>query len=135
MGDKMKERVAEIVAAYLKRNSVAPDQLPALIISVNQALVGLDQPTAAPLIPLTPAVPIRRSIAAHKITCLDCGYKGLMLKRHLTAAHGLSVADYRIRWSLPSDYPVVAPNYSARRSGLAKAAGLGSRRLGRAKGK
>jgi predicted transcriptional regulator len=128
----MKERVAEIVAGYLKHNLVAPDQLPALIVSVNQALSNLGQAPAPPDIPLTPAVPIRRSIAADKITCLDCGYKGLMLKRHLTSAHGLSVADYRTRWNLPSDYPMIAPDYSVRRSDIAKAAGLGLGRPGRA---
>jgi predicted transcriptional regulator len=131
----MKERVAEIVAAYLRQNSVAPDQLPALIVSVNQALGSLGQAPPPPAIPPTPAVPIRRSIAADKITCLECGYKGLMLKRHLTTAHRLSVADYRTRWNLPSDYPMIAPNYAVRRSEIAKASGLGSRRPGSARRK
>jgi len=125
----MKERVAEIVAAYLKHNSIAADQLPGLIQQVNQALTGLGQePPATPTtMPRTPAVPIRRSISADEITCLDCGYKGQMLKRHLTTAHGLSVDDYRTRWNLPSDYPMIAPNYSIRRSELAKSFGLGIR--------
>lgn len=130
MGDKMKERVAEIVAGYLKHNLVAPDQLPALIISVNQALSSLGEAPALPAISPTPAVPIRRSVGAEAITCLDCGYKGQMLKRHLTTAHSTNPDEYRTRWKLPVDYPMVAPNYSARRSELAKAAGLG---LGRAR--
>jgi|SRR5271170_7456641 len=130
-GGKMKERVAEIVSAYLRHNSVAPDQLSVLIVSVDQALTGLGQPTAAPDILLTPAVPIRRSVGAEAITCLDCGYKGQMLKRHLTTAHSTNPDEYRTRWKLPADYPMVAPSYSARRSELAKAAGLGSRRPGR----
>ena len=130
----MIERVAEIVAAYVKRNSVAPDQVPGLIQQVNQALTGLGQPQEPPppAMPDAPAVPIRRSVTPDKIICLDCGYKGQMLKRHLTTSHGLSIDDYRTRWKLSSDYPMIAPNYAIRRSEIAKAAGLG---LGRAKGK
>jgi predicted transcriptional regulator len=133
----MIERVAEIVAAYLKRNSVAPDQVPALIQQVNQALTGLGQPQEPPppAMPDAPAVPIRRSVTPDKIICLDCGYSGVMLKRHLTSAHGLSIDDYRTRWKLSSDYPMIAPNYAVRRSDIAKAAGLGHRRNGRAKRK
>ena len=125
----MIERVAEIVAAYLKRNSVAPDQVPGLIQQVNQALTGLGQPQEPPppAMPDAPAVPIRRSVTPDKIICLDCGYKGQMLKRHLTTAHSLSVDEYRTRWKLSSDYPMIAPNYSVRRSELAKSAGLGTR--------
>jgi predicted transcriptional regulator len=130
----MIERVAEIVAAYVKRNSVAPDQVPGLIQQVNQALTGLGQPQEPPppAIPPTPAVPIRRSVTPDVIICLDCGCKGQMLKRHLTTAHGLSTDEYRTRWKLSSDYPMIAPNYTIRRSEIAKAAGLG---LGRARGK
>jgi predicted transcriptional regulator len=125
----MIERVAEIVAAYVKRNSVAPDQVPGLIQQVNQALTGLGQPQEPPppAMPDAPAVPIRRSVTPDKIICLDCGYKGQMLKRHLTTAHGLSVDEYRTRWNLHSDYPMIAPNYSVRRSELAKSFGLGIR--------
>ena len=125
----MIERVAEIVAAYLKRNSVAPDQVPGLIQQVNQALTGLGQPQEPPppAMPDAPAVPIRRSVTPDRVTCLDCGYKGQMLKRHLTTAHSLSVDEYRTRWKLSSDYPMIAPNYSVRRSELAKSAGLGTR--------
>jgi predicted transcriptional regulator len=123
----MKEQVAEIVAAYVGHNTISPDQLPALIATVNQALSGLGQALTAAPAALSPAVPIRRSVGADAITCLDCGYKGQMLKRHLTTSHGLSVADYRTRWGLAADYPMVAPNYRARRSELAKAIGLGTR--------
>jgi predicted transcriptional regulator len=125
----MIERVAEIVAAYLKRNSVAPDQVPGLIQQVNQALTGLGQPQEPPppAMPDAPAVPIRRSVTPDRVICLDCGYKGQMLKRHLTTAHSLSVDEYRTRWKLSSDYPMIAPNYSVRRSELAKSAGLGTR--------
>ena len=106
-----------------------PDQLPALIVSVSQALAGLGQAeTAAPAAALVPAVPIRRSVGAERITCLDCGWSGQMLKRHLNTAHQMSPADYRARWQLGSDYPMVAKAYAARRSELAKTIGLGTRR-------
>jgi predicted transcriptional regulator len=123
----MKERVAEIVAAFVKRNLVPATELPALIASVNQALAGLSQAPAAAPAALNPAVSIRHSVGAETITCLDCGQKSKMLKRHLTTAHGMTVDEYRTRWSLPSDYPMVAKNYSARRSELAKSLGLGRR--------
>jgi predicted transcriptional regulator len=123
----MKERVAEIVAAYVGKNQVDPAELPALIASVNQALAGLGQASAAAPTSLTPAVPIRRSVGAESITCLDCGQKSKMLKRHLSTAHSMTVDEYRTRWSLPTDYPMVAKNYSARRSELAKSLGLGRR--------
>jgi predicted transcriptional regulator len=121
----MKDEVAEIVAAYVGHNTISPDQLPALIENVNQAL---DRLGVEPDVPLTPAVPIRRSVEPATITCLDCGYKAQMLKRHLTRAHGMSVAEYRNRWGLASSYPMVAPNYAARRSELAKSTGLGRRK-------
>lgn len=124
----MKERVAEIVAAYVGHNTIEADQLPALIASVNQAIASLGRaPEEAPA-SLTPAVPIRRSVGAETIICLDCGYKGQMLKRHLSSAHGIGVDEYRTRWGLGSDYPMVAKNYSARRSALAKSLGFGRQR-------
>ena len=129
----MMEHVAEIVAAYVGHNRVSLDQLPALIESVNQALARLGQEAAAAS-PLTPAVPIRRSVANDAITCLDCGWSGQMLKRHLMTGHGLAPEQYRGRWNLASDYPMVAKNYANRRSELAKAFGLGTRGGGRAKG-
>ena len=124
----MKERVAEIVAAYVGHNSISADQLPTLIASVNQALSGLGEAAApTPSVP-TPAIPIRRSVGANAITCLDCGYQGKMLKRHLSAAHGMTPEQYRARWGLDRSYPFVAKNYAARRSELAKSIGLGTRR-------
>lgn len=128
----MKERVAEIVAAYVGHNSIAPDQLLALIVSVSQALANLDQAEAPPAAAPTPAVPVRRSVGAAQITCLDCGWTGQMLKRHLNTAHGMSPGDYRSRWNLGSNYPMVAKAYAARRSELAKTIGLGTRRGRRA---
>ena len=124
----MKKHVAEIVAAYVGKNRLDASELPSLIDSVSQAFGSLGQePTTTPAAPLVPAVAIRRSVGADAITCLDCGKKAKMLKRHLFTAHGLTADEYRRRRGLPADYPVVAQNYSARRSELAKSTGLGRR--------
>ena len=124
----MKEHVAEIVAAYVAKNRVDATELPTVIASVSQALDSLGQaPADAPAAPLTPTVPIRRSVGADALICLDCGHKAQMLKRHLSAAHGLTPEEYRSRWHLTNDYPMVAKNYAARRSELAKSSGLGRR--------
>jgi len=122
----MKEQVAEIVAAYLRHNNVSLNDVPVVIAQVYQSLAQLGQPQPAET-PLQPAVPIRRSVSPEYITCLECGAKGAMLRRHLMAAHNMTPADYRLRWNLPTDYPVVAPGYAARRSELAKTLGLGKR--------
>jgi predicted transcriptional regulator len=122
----MKEQVAEIVSAYVGHHTVRADQLPALISSVSEALSRLGQ-APAPEEPLTPAVSIRRSVGADAITCLDCGWAGKMIKRHLSTAHGMTPAQYRERWKLSADYPLVAPNYASQRSELAKKIGLGNR--------
>jgi predicted transcriptional regulator len=124
----MKERVAEIVAAYLKNNQVPATELPALISAVNASLGSLGEPVLPPVAVLIPAVSIRRSVTATKITCLECGWSGQMIKRHLTTAHDTNADAYRTRWGLGRDYPVVAKGYSSRRSELAKSAGLGTRR-------
>ena len=104
-----------------------------MIKEVHQALAGLGSEDQAKL---TPAVPIKRSVRKATIVCLECGRSGKMLKRHLSVAHGQGVKEYRERWGLPSDYPMVAPNYSAARSELAKKIGLGGkpRKRGRKKG-
>ena len=130
------EYVAKIVSAYAKRNQLPADQLPALIATVHAALSNIGsagQPT--PAIGPEPAVPIRRSIQPDAITCLDCGYRGKMLKRHIMAAHQLTPDAYRERWGLKADYPMTAPNYAARRSEMAKSFGLGSRRKGQSGGR
>ncbi len=125
-------RTTEIVAAHLRRNTVPVDQVPALINDIHKALVGLgvEEPER------TPAIPIKRSVRKATIVCLECGKVGKMLKRHLSTAHGLGVKEYRARWGLPSDYPMVAPNYAAQRSAMAKKIGLGRkpRKRGRKKG-
>lgn len=128
------EHVAEIVAGYVKRHRVDPSDLPALIKLVSETMASLGQTPIAPE-PLTPAVPIRRSAGADAVTCLDCGFKAQMLKRHLQVAHGFTADQYRARWNLPRDHPLVGKNYSARRSSMAKALGLGRERKGRGAGK
>src|SRR5215472_10435426 len=107
----MKEQVAEIVAAYLRKNSVAPSDVPTVITQVYQSLAELGQPQPVET-PPQPAVPIRRSVNPEYITCLECGAKAKMLRRHLTSAHDMTPTDYRRRWHLPSDYPVVASSYA-----------------------
>ena len=116
--------VAKIIASYVSHHNLAPDQIPELISSVHRTIVELGQPTEAPTT-LTPAVPVRRSVQRDTVICLDCGWKGKMLRRHLTTRHGLSAEDYLKRWGLPGDHPLTAPNYSAQRSSLAKELGLG----------
>ena len=117
----------EIVAAYVSANAVSVDTVPKLIQSVHAALAGLLAPSAvvAPEEPRRPAVPVRRSVTEEAVTCLECGIAQKMLKRHLRARHGLSPSEYRARWNLPYDYPLIAPAYSATRSRLAAETGLG----------
>ncbi len=114
-------RTTEIVAAHLRKNTVPVDKVPALISDIHQTLAGLgvEEPD------LTPAVPIKRSVRKATIVCLECGKVGKILKRHLSTAHGLGVSEYRARWKLPADYPMVAPNYAAQRREMAKKIGLG----------
>jgi predicted transcriptional regulator len=126
---------AIIVAAYLKNHQIEPAQIPALIQDVYRGLMNLDGnvSVAGPATPLRPAVPVRRSVTDEAIVCLDCGFKGKMIRRHLQTSHNLSVEQYREKWGLALDYPLVAPNYAAKRSQLAKDIGLGTAtRRGRA---
>ena len=119
--------IADIVQSYVAKNTVAVDQLASLITTVHQALSGLG--TAPPLAAeaLMPAVPIRRSVQQDHVVCLECGFRGLTLRRHLRVRHGLEVSAYRARWKLAPDHPVTAPGYSERRSAVAKQLGLGRR--------
>ncbi len=117
--------VADIVTAHVSNNTVAGGDLPGLIRSVHATLAVLG---AAPVVEakeLVPAVSVRSSVKADAITCLECGAKLKVLKRHLTADHGLTPAEYRARWNLAADYPLVAPDYSDRRKNLAVKIGLG----------
>ncbi|MGK9170123.1 MucR family transcriptional regulator [Inquilinus limosus] len=126
--DETRKHTVQIVAAHVSHNSVAPSDLPALIEQVYGALTGLGKPsTPAPTRP-EPAVPIRKSVTPDYIVCLEDGKKLKMLKRHLQAAYNMTPDEYRERWGLPADYPMVAPNYAKQRSTLAKSIGLGTRR-------
>ena len=116
---------AEIVAAHVGRNAVARADLPSLIQSVFETLHGLATDVPASSVELSPAVPIKRSVTDDHIFCLEDGKKLKMLKRHLMTDHGLTPEAYRAKWRLKPDYPMVAPNYSARRQTLAKQIGLG----------
>ena len=124
---------ADIVAAHVSNNSVAVSDLPVLIGNVHQALAGLSSGKAAPAAAPEPAVPIRLSVKKDYIVCLDDGKKLKMLKRHLMTHYGMTPDDYRAKWGLPSDYPMVAPNYAEQRRALAKAIGLGTKRGKRTK--
>ena len=120
-----RELTANIVAAYVRRNQIGSDQLGTLISTVHQALSRLRKPAAETEPERTPAVPIRRSVHPDYVVCLECGWRGQMLRRHLVTGHGLSVDQYRGRWKLSRDHPLTAPGYSERRSSLAKQLGLG----------
>ena len=118
------ELTAEIVSAHASNNKVVPAELPQVIKDVFATLSELGEsgvPAEAP----TPAVPVKKSITPDFIICLEDGKKLKMLKRHLNTSYGMSPEQYRERWGLPADYPMVAPNYAKRRSTLAKKIGLG----------
>ena len=116
---------AEIVAAHVGNNAVGAGEVGALIQSVFDTLRGLASDEPSTPVELTPAVPIRRSVTDDHIVCLEDGKKLKMLKRHLMTDHGMTPDEYRERWGLKRDYPMVAPNYSAQRQALAKQIGLG----------
>jgi predicted transcriptional regulator len=116
---------AQIVSAHVSKNRVETGTLPLLIQSVYRSLSTAGEAEPAPPPTQTPAVPIKKSVFPDYIVCLEDGKKLKMLKRHLHTSYGLSPDAYRAKWGLPRDYPLVAPNYTARRSELAVAAGLG----------
>ncbi len=128
MDDKAEiiEMTAEIVAAYVENNTLAIGDLPGLIQGVHRALAsvaaGMDAVEAPPK---EPAVPVRRSITPDHLICLEDGRKFKSLKRHLRTKYNMSPEDYRAKWGLAKDYPMVAPNYAKARSELAKQMGLG----------
>jgi predicted transcriptional regulator len=128
------ELAADIVSAYVSNNSVPAADLPALIHEVYNALtrVGSVIP-AAPAEAPKPAVAIKKSVTNDYIICLEDGKQFKSLKRHLRTQYGLSPEEYREKWSLPADYPMVAPNYARARSNLAKQMGLGQQRRRRVK--
>jgi predicted transcriptional regulator len=116
----------DIVSAYVSNNSVATGDLPSLIQNVHRALLGLSGSVeAVEVAPKEPAVPVRRSITPDFLICLEDGRKFKSLKRHLRTKYNMSPEDYRAKWGLAKDYPMVAPNYAKARSDLAKQMGLG----------
>lgn len=125
----------EIVSSYVGQNTMGAAEIPALIERVYKALAGVNTQSGVTSERPQPAVPIKKSVTPDYIVCLEDGKKLKMLKRHLKSAYDLTPDAYRERWGLPSDYPMVAPNYAEKRSRLAKNIGLGrGRRAGR-KGK
>ncbi len=121
------ELSTEIVSAYVSHNVVPAAELPELIASVYGAMSATQSEAAETKEPLKPAVSVRRSITDDYLICLEDGKKFKSLKRHLRTHYGLSPEEYRDKWGLPADYPMVAPNYAAARSELAKKMGLGQR--------
>ena len=121
---------AQIVSAHVANNAVAPESLPGLIQDVYRTLSGVGK-EAAPAEKPQPAVPVKKSVFPDHIVCLEDGKKLKMLKRHLKTAYNMTPEQYRERWGLPPDYPMVAPNYARHRSTLAKKIGLGTKPRGR----
>ncbi len=123
--EEMLRMTASVVSAYVGHNNLPPTQIPDVIKTVYGSLTSLGR-TGARDVP-RPAVPIRRSITPDYIVCLEDGRKLKMLKRHLRTTYNMTVDDYRQKWGLPIDYPMVAPNYAKQRSAFAKRIGLGRR--------
>src|SRR4051794_25103803 len=122
--------VTKIISSYVSHHNLGPEQIPELINLVHRTMDNLGKPAEAPMV-LSPAVPIRRSVQKDAVVCLDCGWRGKMLRRHLSTRHGLTADEYLRRWKLANDHPLTAPNYSEQRSALAKELGLGRGRSGR----
>ncbi|MBE7245157.1 MAG: MucR family transcriptional regulator [Actinomycetospora chiangmaiensis] len=118
----------DIVSAFVSNNPVPAPELPGLIATVHATLHGLGQPPATPTEDLRPAISVRRSVQPDFIVCLEDGKKFKSLKRHLRTHYNLTPDEYRQKWGLAPDYPMVAPNYAAARSDLAKSMGLGHQR-------
>jgi predicted transcriptional regulator len=126
--DTLLTLTADIVAAHVSNNSVAVNDLPQLIANVHSALAGLGGASSVPEAKPEPKVPVRSSIKPDYIVCLEDGKKLKMLKRHLMTHYQMTPDQYRQKWGLNSDYPMVAPNYAEQRRTLAKAIGLGTKR-------
>ncbi|HEY8949308.1 MAG TPA: MucR family transcriptional regulator [Rhizomicrobium sp.] len=124
-GEKLLELASEVAAAYVSYNPVPVSELSATIRSIHSALAALDRSGLSEPLSLKPAVAIKKSVTETHIICLEDGKKLKMLKRYLGTHYRMSPEDYRAKWGLPLDYPMVAPNYSAKRSELAKKIGLG----------
>jgi len=126
--ERLAEITAGIVSAFVSNNQVPRSELANLIASVHQSLAGIGEPTKLVTQALTPAVPVRKSVHNDYIICLEDGKKFKSLKRHLGVHYNMTPDEYRQKWGLPRDYPMVAPSYAAARSELAKSMGLGRKR-------
>jgi len=120
------ELTTEIVASYVSNNAVATAELPSVIQDIYKTLIGLGTQAILPERP-KPALPVKKSVTPDYIICLEDGKQLKMLKRHLKTAYNMTPEEYRERWGLPADYPMVAPNYAKHRSALAKKIGLGTK--------
>lgn len=123
---------AEVASSQVASTETPAAEVPALIENIFATLSGISNAEDAPS-PQTdqrPAVPVRKSVAPDHLRCLECGAQLAMLRRHLQAAHGMTPDEYRAKWRLPADYPIVAPDYAARRSAVAIASGLGTKGRG-----
>jgi len=125
--DMLLTLTADIVSAHVSNNSVGFADLPDLISRVHGALAGLGSPVVEPVEEQKPAVSIRSSVKPDYIVCLEDGKKLKMMRRHLMTAYGMTPDDYRAKWNLPKDYPMVAPKYAETRRALAKSIGLGTK--------
>lgn len=132
--ERLVNYTVQIVSSFVGHNTIAATEIPALMATVHQGLTRLSSGAAAPEARPEPAVPVRRSVMPEYIICLEDGKKLKMLKRHLKTAYNMTPEQYRDRWNLPADYPMVAPNYAKQRSKLAKQIGLGTARSDRKKG-
>jgi len=128
-GANIEELTAHIIAAYVSHNTIVAENLPNLIVAVHGALSGCElNVVEEPKVELVPAVSIKKSVTPDFIVCLEDGKKFKSLKRHIRTRYNMSPEQYREKWGLPIDYPMVAPVYAAARSQLAKTMGLGQRR-------
>lgn len=126
--DDLLHLTSEIVSAHVSNNPVPLSELPGLIETVHSTLTGLNQPAPEPQVEQKPAVNPKKSVTDDYIVCLDCGKKQKTLRRHLATAHEMAPDQYRAKWGLPYDYPMVAPAYAKTRRQLAKKLGLGRKK-------
>lgn len=124
-GEALIGLTSDIVVAYVSNNNLAVEDVAVLLTDVYTALSGFAAETVTDVIAKEPAVSIRASVRPDYVACLECGKKMMMIKRHLITEHNLTVDEYRGRWGLPLDHPMVAPNYSTRRADIAKKLGFG----------
>jgi predicted transcriptional regulator len=131
-GDMLR-MTADVTAAYVSNNTLPATQLNDVIKTIYSSLLALEKPEANSMTGQKPMVPIKKSVTPEYIICLEDGKKLKMLKRHLRTAYGMTPEEYRMKWGLPADYPMVAPNYAEQRSEFAKKIGLGRKGAGKKK--